>query len=663
MVTTRSHHLQRAGVVAVLGVLLALGLTGCTEDDVEKTLGDMSSASVEAAYDVDNDPLMNEWLNRVGQTLVSHSRRQDLPYEFRIIDTGMVNAFAAPYGHIYVTRGFLEFADTEDEIWMVVGHEIGHIVNRDSIKTFKRSMIWSILNAVLTSKSQTAGDITGIGLGLLSLRYSRLDEYDADDSGVSLSYLAGYDPHSGMAFFDRLMTRMEGGRPSSWEVYFMTHPPTERRIARQIKRDELAESPQALTQIGRGYIRRASPAKGIEFLDRAVALDGESVDMRTTLGDAYSARGDFEPAREQYAAALALEADNSYALTRLAALSGAETWSPPGLGDFGRGRAGELLANLEGVQTATDSMQASAVTYGQAMTVHLEGLRGQVKGVNERLMDLSEERTDLTENLQKLAARGAASISRAVECVYVLDSVNDDFEALDTELAKLLPAYADRLAAAQRGEGDPGQLRALQSAITEMKRAAGTSELAMGEAPQTVALVRQAQSAAVGTTSLLEQLVRTKYGRDRVANNLRAQATHTQEQAIEALQQVRRAKRQSTKARGHALVARLNLLGAGAGPELEAVMDREVAHFMMCPTAQVRALRADGAGYGEAAAAIAAGRSLDTRPSNFLGAEGKSVSPIGSAMKAGASVANANVLLKFLAAAMEYERDAESAAE
>ena len=72
---------------------------------------------------------------------------------------------------------------------MVVGHEIGHIVNRDSIKTFKRSMIWSILNAVLTSKSQTAGDITGIGLGLLSLRYSRLDEYDADDSGVSLSYL------------------------------------------------------------------------------------------------------------------------------------------------------------------------------------------------------------------------------------------------------------------------------------------------------------------------------------------------------------------------------------------------------------------------------------------------------------------------------------------
>lgn len=663
MITMQRHHLQRAGVAAVLGVLLALGLTGCSEDSVEKTLGDMSSASVEASYDVDHDPLMNEWLNRVGQTLVSHSRRQDLPYEFQIIDTGMVNAFAAPYGHIYVTRGFLEFADTEDEIWMVVGHEIGHIVNRDSIKTFKRSLLWGILNSVLTSKSQTAGDITGIGMGLLSLRYSRLDEYDADDSGVALSYAAGYDPHAGIAFFDRLMTKLEGGRPSSWEVYFMTHPPTERRIARQLKSTELADSADALTQIGRGYIRRSSPARGAEFLSRAVAQDEKSVDLRTTLGDAYSAHGDFELARVQYAAALNLAANNSYAQTRLAALSGAETWTPPGLGDFGRQRAGELLASLDAVATATGSMQASAMTYGQVMNADLESMRGQVKGVNERLMELSEEETDLTDALQKLAARGASAISRSIECVYVLDSVNDDFAALDTELAELLPAYTDRLAAAQRGEGDPAELRALQSAISEMKRAAGSSELAMSEAPQTAAMVRQAQSAAVGTTSLLEQLVRTKHGRDRVADNLRAQTTHTQERAIEALQRVRRAKRQSTKARGHALVARLNLLGAGAGPELEAVMDRQVAHFMMCRTAQVRSLRADGAGYGEAAAAIAAGRSLDTRPSNFLGAEGKSVSPIGSAMREGASVANVNVLLKFLAAAMEYERDAEPAAE
>ena len=79
---------------------------------------------------------------------------------------------------------------------------------------------------------------------------------------------------------------------------------------------------------------------------------------------------------------------------------------------------------------------------------------------------------------------------------------------------------------------------------------------------------------------------------------------------------------------------------------------------MMCPTQQVRALRADGAGYGEVAAAIAAGRSLGTRPDNFLTRNGKPISPIGSAMAEGAAVSNANVLMKFLAAAMEAEVEA-----
>lgn len=663
MLTTRRGHLLRAMVVVIFGASVALALTGCSEDDVEKELGRASSASVEAAYDVDTDPLISGWLNYVGQTMVSHCRRQNLPYEFKVIDTGMVNAFAAPYGHIYVTRGFLDFVGTEDEVWMVVGHEVGHVVNRDSIKSLKRTLIWSILNAILTSKSQTGGEIAGIGLGLLSLRYSRTDEYDADDSGTLLAYRAGYDPHMGVAFFDRLMTKLEKRRPSSWEVYFMTHPPTERRIARQMKRGELAEDDaEVLMQIGRGYMRRAHPARAVGFLSRAADLEPGLADVQTVLGDAYAARGEIDLAREHYQAALDASSGNTHAETQLAALAGTEPWSPPGMAEEDQERAGSLLARVDAVGADARAMRASAASYDEATSGDLLDLRGQVKGINSRLIDLGEQETDLTEGLKRLLVRGGASVARATESVYVLDSVSEDFEATQSEMDELVAQCRARLEAAQRGEGDPSELPALRSAVTELRRATGATQRAMEDAPATIQAVSKAQSSAANTTSLLEQLVRVRIGRDLVAERLRSSSRHTTQQAVQALQAVRRAKRQTTKARGHALVARLNLLGAGAGPYLEGVMDQQVSHFLMCPTQQVRALRADGVGYGEAAAAIAAGRSLGTRPSNFLIRDGKPVSPIVSAMSEGAALHNANVMLKFLAAAMAFEREADEAA-
>jgi len=102
----------------------------------------------------------------------------------------------------------------------------------------------------------------------------------------------------------------------------------------------------------------------------------------------------------------------------------------------------------------------------------------------------------------------------------------------------------------------------------------------------------------------------------------------------------------------------MNLLGIGASPEIEALYDKQVSHYLLCPTAQVRAMRNEGLGYGEAAVCIAAARSLDTRPGRFIVQEGRSVSPVGTALHEGAALSNANVLMKFLAAAMEHEREA-----
>jgi predicted Zn-dependent protease len=652
-------NLVRGCVVAALAALVGICCSGCREDDIEEELGRSSAAAIERAYDISEDPLINEWVTTAGQTLVGHSGRQHIPYQFKVIETDLVNAFAAPYGHIYVTSGFLDFADTEDEVWMVLGHEIGHVVNRDGIHSLKRSLLMSILAAIISSKSRAVGEAAGIGLGLLSLRYSRDDEYDADDSGTRLSYLAGYDPNAGLVFFDRLMTDIEKRRPSKWEIYFMTHPPTDRRISRQKERAELdPTSVEALTQIGRGYLRRAENARAIEYLSRAAELAPDSVDLQLALGDAYAGRGQFQQAGAYYAAALRLSPDHDYARTRLAAVEGTQPYELPGIGEDGREHAGELLATSADLQSAAQQTVVNAGTYGGSLAADIDDLVGMVKGMNQRLMSLAEENAEVTEATRSLVVRGNAAITRANESVYVLESVNEDFSAVSAELQELLGIARAQLDAAQRGEGDPEDLRPTRNAITELRRGLSTLDLAMTEAPETIETVRTAQDGAQRTTEVLERLVRTPRPNTLLGDELRTMASQTMQHAVDALHAVNGARHKSVKARGHALLARLNLLGAAASPELQKLLDKQVSHYLLCPPTQVRSVRSEGAGYGEAAVSIAAAKALGASPAHFLVQEGKPVSPVGSALKEGAALDNANVLLKFLAAAMEREKKA-----
>lgn len=108
-------------------------------------------------------------------------------------------------------------------------------------------------------------------------------------------------------------------------------------------------------------------------------------------------------------------------------------------------------------------------------------------------------------------------------------------------------------------------------------------------------------------------------------------------------------------------MARLNLLGTQATPPLQALYDRQVAHLLLVPEAAVRAVRSSGLGYGEAAVAIAAARSLGADPARFVPAVAGDLSPVSAALESGAALGNANVLLKFLAHAMEIEREAQPA--
>jgi predicted Zn-dependent protease len=213
----------------------------------EVALGKATAEEVEKEFGVYHDPELHQYINEVGQKLVDVCERKEITYSFTILDTPMVNAFAAPGGFIFVTRGILKELDDEAELAGVMGHEIGHVVWRHGAKQFEKAFGYSAI--VLVGEILTGRDLsqlkqyTDFFVSLMFLGYSRKNEFEADNSGVRYSLASGYDPRGMVDFFEKLKT-MEGKPPSTFETLFRSHPPTGDRIERiqlylgEVKLDE-----------------------------------------------------------------------------------------------------------------------------------------------------------------------------------------------------------------------------------------------------------------------------------------------------------------------------------------------------------------------------------------------------------------------------------------
>jgi len=201
----------------------------------EVALGKETAQQVVNEFGVYDDPELHEYINEVGQKLVDVCERKEIAYYFTVLDTPMVNAFAAPGGFIFVTRGILKELDDEAELAGVMGHEIGHVVYRHGAKRFEKAFGYSAI--ILIGEIVTKRDLsqlrqyTDFFFSLMLLGYSRKNEFEADNSGVCYSLAAGYDPRAMVDFFEKLKA-MEKKPPTKFETLFRSHPPTADRIER-----------------------------------------------------------------------------------------------------------------------------------------------------------------------------------------------------------------------------------------------------------------------------------------------------------------------------------------------------------------------------------------------------------------------------------------------
>jgi len=200
----------------------------------EIALGKQAAQEVERSAKLIDDPIVTEYVNRVGQNLVRNSDAK-VPFTIKVIDSDEINAFALPGGFFYVNSGLILHADEEAELAGVMAHEIAHVAARHGTRQATKGQImeWATIPLIVFGPVGWAGYGLYEGLNLAIplgfLKFNRDAEREADYLGLQYMYKAGYDPNAFVSFFEKIEAE-ERRHPGSIPKVFSTHPPTPERV-------------------------------------------------------------------------------------------------------------------------------------------------------------------------------------------------------------------------------------------------------------------------------------------------------------------------------------------------------------------------------------------------------------------------------------------------
>jgi beta-barrel assembly-enhancing protease len=211
------------------------GIFGARGTESEVKLGRQLAAEVDKEAKFIDDPIITEYVNRVGQNIVLHSDAK-VPFTIKVIDSDEVNAFALPGGFFYVNKGLILAADNEAELAGVMAHETGHVAARHAMENEAKMRDLNIATiAGILLGGPIIGNILynggGFFEGMAYLHFSRGAEEEADRLGVQYMWAAGYDPTAMATMFEKLEAKNKK-KPGTLAKMFMDHPaPADRRAA------------------------------------------------------------------------------------------------------------------------------------------------------------------------------------------------------------------------------------------------------------------------------------------------------------------------------------------------------------------------------------------------------------------------------------------------
>jgi len=238
--------------------------------DKEVALGRQLAAEVDREAKFIDDPVITEYVNRVGQNIVLHSDAK-VPFTIKVIDSDEVNAFALPGGFFYVNKGLILAADNEAEMAGVMAHEIGHVAARHAMENQTKGMLANIglmagsiflggLGGLLINEGAQFGALLGF------MKFSRSAESEADMLGVEYLWAAGYDPNAMSTMFEKLAAQNKK-KPGTFSKLFESHPQSVDRmeatralVARFPEKEEYVENTSEFQRV-KARLLRLSNAK------------------------------------------------------------------------------------------------------------------------------------------------------------------------------------------------------------------------------------------------------------------------------------------------------------------------------------------------------------------------------------------------------------------
>ena len=251
-----------------LSCSFALLLVGCATNPVtgkqdfvtmseaqEIKLGNRYHEEIIKQYPLYDNPKLQAYVNEIGQRLAANSHRNHLDFKFYLVDSPQVNAFAVPGGHIYITRGIMAYMQDEAQLAGVIGHEIGHVTARHSVRQNAQSQLTGIFAtaiAIGTGSNEAAQLSSSLGGALVS-GYGRKHELESDRLGAEYLAKSGYDSRKmievvGILKDQELASReralAEGKQPSSYHGLFSTHPKNDTRLKQVVGEADKYQTPQ-----------------------------------------------------------------------------------------------------------------------------------------------------------------------------------------------------------------------------------------------------------------------------------------------------------------------------------------------------------------------------------------------------------------------------------